>query len=81
MKFNAFRGLNNVKIIVYNDSSFGYSDNAGSQAGFILFLDNFVGDMSPIMWQSKRLCWTVKSTLASGTLTKVGFCMMQDTSW
>ena len=49
LKFNGLGDLNNVKFIVYKDSSFGNSDNGGSQGGFILIPANFVGDISPIM--------------------------------
>ena len=61
-----------MKIIVYNDSSFGNLDNGGSHGGFIsqLFLANSIGDISPIMWQSKRLHQIVKSTMASETSTQ-----------
>ena len=63
MKFNGLRNLDNVKIIVYNDSSFGNLDNGGSQGGFILFLANSVADISPIMWKPKRRRRVVKSTI------------------
>ena len=78
LKFNGLGDLNNIKFIVYKDSSFGNSDNEGLQGGFILIPANFIGDISPIMWQPKRLCRVVKSTMASETLTQVGFCMIQD---
>ena len=71
LKLNGLGNFDDVKIIVYNDSSFGNLDNGGSQEGFILFLANSVGDISPIMWQSKRLCQILKSTMAPETLTQV----------
>ena len=42
LKFNGLGNLDNVKIIVYNDSSYGNLDNGGSQGGFILVLANSV---------------------------------------
>ena len=71
LKFNGLGKIDNVKIIVYNDSSFGNLDNGGSQGGFISFLANSFGDILPIMWQSKRLCRVVKSTMASETARQV----------
>ena len=57
--------LDNVKIIFYNDSSFGNLDNGGSHGGFILVLVNSVGDTSSIIRQSKRLRRVVKSNMAA----------------
>ena len=68
--FIGLGNLDNVEIIVYNDSSFGYLDNGGLPIGGFIFLTNSVGDISPIMCQSKRLCQVVKSILASKTLTR-----------
>ena len=49
LKSYGLGNLDNVKIIVYNDSSFGNLDNGGSQGEFKLFLANSFGNILPIL--------------------------------
>ena len=53
------------------DSSYNNLNNGGSQGGFLIFLMDKTGRLSPIMWQSKRICQVIKSTMAAETLALV----------
>lgn len=67
-----FKGtMKNLTLEVYNDASFANLRNGGSQGGYIKFLKDDCGNLSPIMWQSKRLQRVVKSTMAAETLIQV----------
>ena len=45
----------NVKFLVYSDSSFGNLPDGSSQGGYtILLADDNLGHFSPLTWQSKR---------------------------
>ena len=71
LQFNRMSSIKDVSFVVYNDSSFGNLQNGGSQGGYIIFIKDKEGNVSPIMWQSKRLQRVVKSTMAAETLIQV----------
>ena len=50
----------------YTDASFGSLPRDGSQAGFIIYLENESGDMTcPVYWQSRRIERVVTSSMAA----------------
>ena len=65
------QNLDECSLITYSDLSHNNLDNGGFQGGFIIFLRNKTGRLSPIMWQSKRICQVVKSMMAAETLPLV----------
>ena len=58
------------KLVVYSDASYNL-ENGSSQGGFCIFLQHFNGNSSLILWQSKKICRMVKSTMAAETLALV----------
>ena len=56
--------LSIAKFVCFNDSSFGNLSDGGSQGG-----EN--RNSPPLMWQLKKLCTVVKSTIAVETLPQV----------
>ena len=71
LRFGNTSPKENWKIKSFNDASFGNLDSGGSQGGFLVFLDNGKGIMTPIMWQSKKVKRVVKSVMAAETLEQV----------
>ena len=63
--------LSQCKLVVYSDASYNNLENGGSQGGFCIFLRDSYGNLSLIMWQSKKICCMVKSTMAAETLALV----------
>ena len=61
------QNLDECSLATYSDFSHNNLDNGGFQGGFIIFLRN----ITPIMWQSKRICQVVKSMMAAETLPLV----------
>ena len=59
--------LQQLKIHLFCDASFGNVKNGGSQGGHIIFITDG-SHFSPLGWSSKRLKRVVKSTLAAETL-------------
>ena len=70
MRYQSFDDLKNLKLVTYNDSSFGNLKDGGSQGGFVMFVDPG-GNCNPLMWQSKKLRRVVKSAMAAETLIHV----------
>ena len=50
------QNLDECSLATYSDLSYDNLDNGGSQGGFIIFLRDKTGRMSPIMWQSEWIC-------------------------
>ena len=71
LTFPQMQNLDECSLATYSDSSYNDVDNGGSQEGFIIFLSDKTGRLSPIMWQSKRIRQVVKSTMAAETLALV----------
>ena len=69
--FKDMGDLSTVKFVCFNDSSFGNLCDGGSQGGDIIFIEGQNGNCPPLMWQSKKLCRVVKSTMAVETLPQV----------
>ena len=67
LTFKDMRDLSTAKFVCFNDSSFGNLCDGGSQE----FLEAQTGNCSPLMWQSKKLCRVVRSTMAVETLSQV----------
>ena len=65
------QNLDECSLATYSDLSYDNLDNGGSQGGFIIFLRDKTGRISPIMWQSEWICWIVKSAMAAETLALV----------
>ena len=63
--------LTQWKLVVYSNASYNNLENGGSQGVFCIFLQDSYGNLSLIMWQSKKICCMVKSTMASETLALV----------
>ena len=59
------------KLVVYSGASYNNLENGSSQGGFCIFLKNSYGNLSLIMWQSKKIHRMVKSTMAAETLALV----------
>ena len=69
-----YKGLgdpNKVKLVAYNDASFGNLKDSGSQGGLVICVINSTGHCSPIMWLSKKVRRVVKSAMAAETLVQV----------
>ena len=71
LNFKDLGDPNKIKIVAYNDSSFGNLKDGGSQGGFVIYVMNSTGHCSPIMWQSKKVRRVVKSAMAAETLVQV----------
>ena len=67
--FPKFDSLKHCTIKCYTDASFRNLPQEGSQAGYIIFIEND-GEKckSPIFWKSKKISRVVDSTLAAETL-------------
>ena len=60
--------MKDCKILSNNDSSYKDLTKILQKGGFIAFLCNPDGKVSPIHWQSQKICHVVKSTLAAECL-------------
>ena len=56
------------KLVAYSDASYNNLENGDSQFDFCIFLQDSYGNSSLVMWQSKKICCVVKSTMAAETL-------------
>ena len=67
--FPKFESLNHCTIKCFTDASFRNLPQEGSQAGYIIFIEND-GEKckSPIYWKSKKISRVVDSTLAAETM-------------
>ena len=63
--------LSTAKLVCLSDSSFGNLWDGESQGSYIIFLEGQNGNCSPLMWQSKKLCRVVRSTMAAETLSQI----------
>lgn len=68
LKFQHLGCNENLKLIVFSDSSLGNLPDGGTQGGHFIMLIGKDGYFSPLMWQSKRIRRVVRSTLAGETL-------------
>ena len=59
------------KLVVYGGASYNNLENGSSQGGFCIFLQHSNGNLSLILWQSKKIRQMVKSTMAAETLALV----------
>ena len=71
LTFPKLTSLEDIKLIVYQDASFGNLSDEESQGGFIIFLCDKSGTWCLISWSLKRIKRVVKSTLAAETLSLV----------
>ena len=55
LTFPKLTTLEVIKLIVYQDASFGNLSDGGSQGGFIIFLCDKNGTCCPTSWSSKRI--------------------------
>ena len=67
--FPKFESLNHCTIKCFTDASFRNLPQEGSQAGYIIFIEND-GEKckSPVYWKSKKISRVVDSTLAAETM-------------
>ena len=63
LTFPCMENLSQCKLVVYSNALYKNLENGGLQYSF--------GNLSLIMWQSKKICWMVKSTMAAETLALV----------
>ena len=56
LNFKDLGDPNKIKIVAYNESSFGNLKDGGSHGGFVIYLMHSTGHCSPITWQSKKVC-------------------------
>ena len=68
LKFNYLGQDENLRLLVFSDSSHGNLHDGGTQGGHFIALAGNNGIFSPLTWQSKRIRRTVRSTLAAETL-------------
>ena len=59
--------LSNIKLELFTDASFNNLSNGGSQAGQIFFLTDDKSKTSPLYWNSSKIKWVVRSTIAVET--------------
>ena len=80
-----YENLTQCKLVVYSDASYNNIENGGSQGGFCIFLQDSYGNIYLIMWQSNKICWMVKSTMAAETLALVdaagASCWLSNLIW
>ena len=69
LTFKNMGHLSTAKFVCFNDSTFGNLCDGGSQGSYVIFLEVQNGNCSPLMWQSKKLCRVVMSTMAAETVT------------
>ena len=60
--------LNELKISVFSDASFGNLADGSSQLGFIIFMQDNADRVVPISWASKKCKRVARSTLTAETL-------------
>ena len=51
LTFPQIQNLDECSLVTYSDSSYNDLDSGVSQGGFIIFLSDKTGRLSPIMWQ------------------------------
>ena len=61
--------MNDLKLQLFTDASFSDLPDGGSQAGQILFLTDNKGHTWPLYWNSSKIKWVVRSTIAAETLS------------
>ena len=71
LRYQSFDDLRNLKLLTYNDSSFGNLKDGGLQGAFVIFIVDPAGNCSSLMWQSRKLRRVVKSAMAAETLVQV----------
>ena len=68
LKFNKMN-MKNVQVVCFTDATHASLSCGSSQGAYIIFLQDVdKRNLSPIDWQSKKLCRVTKSPLASETL-------------
>ena len=68
IKFPMIKDIENSKLVVYSDASFGNLDLGGSQGAYVIFIVNQQNNAALIAWKSHRIKRIVRSTLAAETL-------------
>lgn len=71
LKFQYLGPNDNVKLLMFSDSSLGNLPDGGTQGGHFIALVGENGIISPLTWTSKRTRRIVRSTLAAETLAMV----------
>ena len=71
LTFPYMENLMQCKLVAYSYASYNNLENGSSQGGFCIFLQHSNGNLSLIMWQSKKIRQMVKSTMAAETLALV----------
>ena len=71
LTFPCMKNLSQCKLVVSSDASYNNLENGGSQGSFCIYLQNSYGNLSLIMWQSKKTHCMVKSAMIAETLTLV----------
>ena len=66
--------LKSLSITVFADASFNNLPDGGSQGGYIIFLNDKYNSVVPLSWNSTRLRWVARSTLAAETLAMSDAC-------
>ena len=67
--FPKLSSLNELKLVVYTDASFGNLHGVGSCGGHIIFLSDKNDRSTPIAWHSGKVKRIVRSTLAAETVS------------
>ena len=49
LRYQCFDDLRKLKLVTYNDSSFGNLKDGGSQGAFVIFIVDLAGNCSPLM--------------------------------
>ena len=55
----------------YRDSPYNNLDNGGFHGEFMVFLNDKIDNLTPIIWQSKRIYRVVNSAMAVETLASI----------
>ena len=71
LTFPYMENLMQCKLVAYSYASYNNLENGSSQGGFCIFLQHSNGNLSLILWQSKKIRQMVKSTMAAETLALV----------
>ena len=71
LTFPYMENLMQCKLVAYSYASYNNLENGSSQGGFCIFLKHSNGNLSLILWQSKKIRQMVKSTMAAETLALV----------
>ena len=71
LSFPRLKYLKDCTIECYTDASFANLPDGSSQGAFIILIRDCLGQMCPILWQSRKLRRVVKSTIAAETMALI----------